>query len=85
VCGGGARHNACGRRHLPAFDRRSTPVFIRSVNFDPKGAEHWLCRDVTGDVTAAAAGDDDINRFTLRGSFYHAYVRLAACPPPTGR
>ena len=27
----------------------------------------------------------DINRFTLRGSFYHAYVRLAACPPPTGR
>jgi len=87
VCGGG-QHNACGRRHLPAFGRRSPTVFIRSVNLDPKGAEHWLCsvddQSASSSSSAAAAAPPDINRFTFYGSFYHTYVHLATCDPPKG-
>jgi len=55
------------------------------VNFDPKGAEHWLCDvDQQSSTSSAAAAAADINRFTFHGSFYHTYVRLATCDPPKG-
>jgi len=47
--------------------------FIKYISMDPNGTDHWYCRQHEGH-----------NRFSLVGSYYYAYVRVATCPPPVG-
>jgi len=84
VCDGGQK-TACGQRGLPERGQRTAPLFLRLVNFDPAGPEHWQCD-----------GDDDVpqasrlplppphNSYTFYGSYYHAYVKVASCDTPHG-
>lgn len=50
------------------------PVFLKVVNFDPKGQDHWQCDE-----------DQELNSYTFKGSYYHVYVKLASCDTPKGR
>lgn len=70
TCQGGPR-NACRKRTLPP-EALSTD-FLKVVNFDPQGLDHWQCRE-----------DEELNSYTFLGSYYHAYVKLATCPAPAG-
>ena len=83
LCNGG-RRNACGRRHLPDVGRSSPTAFIKTVNFDPKGTDHWYCGAVDQN-NADNVLDADLNRYTFFGSYYNIYVKLASCDPPKGR
>jgi hypothetical protein len=47
--------------------------FIKYVSMDPNGTDHWYCRQ-----------HEDRNRFSLTGSYYYAFVKVASCPPPVG-
>lgn len=72
LCYGGKK-NACGQRSLPERGRESLPVFLRSVNFDPVGPDHWRC------------GEDELqNSYSFKGSYYHVYVKMANCGPVKG-
>lgn len=53
--------------------RGDAPMFIKYVSMDPNGTDKWYCND-----------RDERNRYTLTGSYYYAYVKMASCPPPTG-
>lgn len=64
----------CGLRNLPSFRRGSEEVFLKFLNFDPLGPEHWQCANETRAR----------NAYTLTGSYYHAYIKVASCNPPTG-
>jgi len=70
VCDGG-RKNACKKRSL--LENTST-VFLKVVNFDPRGQEHWQCQV-----------DEELNSYTFQGSYYHVYVKLATCDAPLGK
>lgn len=72
VCDGGA-HNVCGLKTLPERGRPTKRLFIKHVVFDPQGADYWTC-----------STRDGRNSYTFVGSYYHIYVKLASCPPPTG-
>jgi len=86
VCDGG-RKTACGQRGLPARGQRTVPLFLRSVNFDPAGPEHWQCDD---HADSGGGGADELsqmpahNSYTFHGSYYHAYVKVASCDTPRG-
>ena len=81
VCDGGQK-SACGQRGLPERGQRTSPLFLRSVNFDPAGPEHWEC-DSEDDVAQAALLPSH-NFYTFYGSYYHAYVKVATCDTPHG-
>ena len=81
VCDGGQK-TACGQRGLPQRAHRTSPLFVRSVNFDPAGPEHWQC-DSDHDVTQAGLLPTH-NSYTFYGSYYHAYVKVASCDTPHG-
>ena len=91
LCGGG-RHNACGRRHLPPAGQPSATSFIKSVNLDPLGSSHWHCSDAaeypglssSSSSSSSSVVASRLNSYTFAGSYYHVYVKLADCPPPTG-
>lgn len=71
-CDGG-RLNTCGVRNMPDRSQASPTWFIKYVNFDLAGADHWFC-----------PGLEDKTWFTLTGSYYHAYVKMASCDKPKG-
>ena len=73
VCEGGKR-SACGQRGLPERGAASEAMLIRSVNFEPKGEEHWQC------------GEGELqNSYTFKGSYYNVYVKLATRDIPMGK
>jgi len=84
VCDGG-RKTACGQRGLPERGQRTAPLFLRSVNFDPAGPEHWQC-DSEDDFPEASLLPlpPPHNSYTFYGSYYHAYVKVASCDTPHG-
>ena len=87
LCGGG-RRNACGRRHLPRAGQPSATAFIKSVNLDPLGSGHWHCAESTGRSTSSSdvtTTRRHLNSYTFVGSYYHVYVKLASCSPPSGQ
>ncbi|KAK2148614.1 hypothetical protein LSH36_489g02017 [Paralvinella palmiformis] len=67
----GAQHNVCGLRHLPEKGHSTATVFINNLQLDPWGPDHWYCE-----------GKEMDNFYTFKGSYYHAYVKLASCPIP---
>jgi len=94
VCDGG-RRNSCGSRHAPLRGHASPTWFLRYISLDLDGHDNWYC-DRT--AAAAAAADDDAddddkpvarprqrNAFTLFGSYYYVYAKLATCRAPTGQ
>lgn len=42
LCDGG-RRNACGKKHLPEAGHPTSSDVLQSIDFNPKGVEHWLC------------------------------------------
>ncbi|KAI0240568.1 hypothetical protein LSAT2_008697, partial [Lamellibrachia satsuma] len=60
-CNGGRRHS-CGVRHLPQISEATPTMFLKYVNLDPRGVDHWTCQ----------AAD---NSYTFHGSYYHVYVK----------
>ena len=72
VCDGG-RRNACKKRALPDNGHATSTVFLKAVNFDPKGPDYWLCHE-----------EYDYNSYTFKGSYYNVYVKLASCDTPKG-
>jgi len=83
VCDGGQK-TACGQRGLPERGQRTTPVFLRSVNFDPAGPDHWQCDDAEDGLSDAGLLLPPHNSYTFYGSYYHAYVKVASCDTPRG-
>jgi len=81
ICDGG-RKSACGQRGLPGRGQRTSPLFLRSVHFDPSGPDHWKC-DSEDDVAQAGLLPPH-NSYTFYGSYYHAYVKVASCDTPHG-
>jgi len=73
ICDGGKK-TACGQRNLPLRGQASATVFLKSVNFDPVGQDHWRCEQ-----------SDVFNAYTFKGSYYHAYVKLASCDMSQGK
>jgi len=72
VCEGGKK-SVCGSRNLPARGQPSSPLILKSVNFDPVGPDYWQC------------GDNELqNTYSFKGSYYYAYVKLATCDIPRG-
>lgn len=65
---------ACGLRNVPSRGQRSSTWFIKYVNLDLVGSDHWYC-----------TGHELKNFYTFAGSFYHAYVKLAECDVPKGK
>jgi len=82
VCDGGP-DTACGQRGLPERGQRTSPLFLRSVNFDPAGPEHWQC-DNEDDAASQLPLPPPHNSYTFHGSYYHAYVKVASCDTPRG-
>lgn len=68
----GATKNVCGQRFLPERGQRSPTYFVKDVNFDPRGTDHWLCNQTA----------DTLSTYTFRGTYYHAFVRVATCNAP---
>jgi len=81
--GGGGQKTACGQRGLPERGHRTAPLFLRAVNFDPAGPEHWQC-DADDDAALARSLLPPHNSYTFHGSYYHAYVKVASCDTPRG-
>jgi len=81
ICDGGTK-TACGQRDLPDRGQRTAPVFLRSVNFDPAGPDHWQC-DREDDMVQAGLLPPH-NFYTFYGSYYYAYVKVASCDTPRG-
>lgn len=73
LCDGGLK-NGCGKRYLPESGQSSATTFIKAVNFDTKGTDHWRCD-----------AENDLNSFTFFGSYYNVYVKLASCDIPKGQ
>lgn len=73
VCDGG-RRSACKKRNLPDTAHVVQTVFLKLVNFDPKGEDNWQCQE-----------EEELNSYTFKGSYYHVYVKLASCDPPKGK
>ena len=72
-CNGG-NHNVCGLRNLPQKGHSTSTMFINNLELNPQGGGHWYCE-----------GKEMDNFYTFQGSYYHAYVKLASCPIPTGK
>ena len=73
TCNGGPV-NTCGYRILPDKGQMSPPVFIIFGQFDPNGTDHLVC-----------ASRKTNNSFSLSGSYYHAFVKMATCDKPQGK
>lgn len=73
TCTGGPDHS-CGFRGNPAKDSVSKQYLVRELKMDPAGDKSWVCPD---DPVAN-------NSFTLLGSYYHVYLKVAQCEPPGG-
>jgi len=84
ICDGGQK-SACGQRGLPERGQRTVPLFVRSINFDPSGPDHWKC-DSEHEAEAGRAANllPPYNSYTFYGSYYHAYVKVASCDTPHG-
>ena len=80
VCDGGPK-TACGQRGLPDRGQRTAALFLRSVNFDPAGPEHWQC---DADDHLSLPLPPPHNSYTFYGSYYYAYVKVASCDTPRG-
>ena len=74
-CDGG-EVNQCGTSHLPLRGQRSPVMFIKSATMDPIGHQSFSCPPFT---------NNEENMYTFKGSYYHAYIKLASCPAPRGR
>lgn len=72
ACEGGQR-NVCGLNHLPNKDYVSVTVFLRNLEFDPEGADYFRCGE-----------NPSSGSYTLFGSYYHVYVKVASCRKPHG-
>lgn len=70
TCRGGVK-NSCRKRILPE-DMGTN--FLKVVNFDPRGQDHWQCED-----------EVELNSYTFKGSYYHVYVKIASCDILTGK
>ena len=70
-CYGGPRHS-CGLRHLPRVSQTTPTMFLKYVNLDPRGLDHFACPGA-------------VNSYTFRGSYYHVYAKLKKCLAPTGQ
>ncbi|ELT88398.1 hypothetical protein CAPTEDRAFT_195684 [Capitella teleta] len=73
TCSGGQAHT-CGYRHLPDKSQVTSNIFLEYIQLDPQGDGHKLCNSTAG----------AINSYTLFGSYYHVYVKMAKCKPPRG-
>lgn len=74
VCDGGTM-NACGLKGLPTKGTLPTTVtFLVIAKMDPDGPNRRMCQ---GPATRLS--------YTMLGSFYHMYVKIADCPPPKGK
>lgn len=73
--GGRGPASGCGMRNVPSRRTHSDVVtwFIKYVSMDLYGPDHWYC-----------SGLEQLNGYTLTGSYYYAYVKMASCPLPTG-
>jgi len=83
VCDGGPA-NGCGMRNVLPSSRHPQSAssaaasdtdtwFIKYVSMDLYGTDNWYC-----------PGHEQLNGYTFTGSYYHAYVKMASCPVPTG-
>src|SRR6218665_1507505 len=70
---GGHQVTSCGNRNLPPRGTTSPTLFLRYINIDLEGPDHWYC-----------TGKENRNWYILTGSYYYAYVRMAVCSKPTG-
>ena len=73
-CYGGER-NVCGSWNLPLKGATSGAVFLKRVIMAPNGENSNGC------FQQPVARKS----FTFTGSYYHAYVKLASCPPIKGK
>jgi len=71
----GAKKNVCGQRLLPEKGAHGTSIFLKDLNFDPRGHDHWSCPDLP---------EVALSSYTFRGSYYYAYVKVATCAIPKG-
>src|SRR6218665_2382836 len=62
------------KRNPPDTAHVVQTVFLKLVNFDPKGEDNWQCQE-----------EEELNSYTFKGSYYHVYVKLASCDPPKGK
>ena len=53
---------------------RTRTLFLKNVKFDPLGPAHWYCPDFP----------ENYSYYNFIGSYYHAYIKVAQCPKPTG-
>lgn len=86
VCDGG-RRNSCGLRHAPLRGHASPTWFLRYVSLDLDGHDNWYCDKASTDDDDNNGGGDGgrHNAFTLVGSYYYVYAKLASCRPPSGQ
>ena len=74
-CEGNLKKNACGQRGLPTRGMQTSTIFLRSVNFDPEGLDHWQC----------SPSNELHTSYTLKGTYYNAYVKMSNCDIPFGQ
>lgn len=72
-CDGWGEVTACGLRNMPESGQVSQTWFLKYVNLDMYGPDHWFC-----------TGQEMRNLYTFAGSYYYAFVKLASCNVPTG-
>ena len=73
---GTAASNVCGYRNLPLANQSTDVVFLKYVNFDPLGPDHWRC-PVGGGTTVGLTGSDNAAAAAASGS-------TGGAGPPTG-
>lgn len=72
-CDGWGELTACGLRNMPESGQASPTWFLKYVNFDLYGPDHWYC-----------SGKESNNFYSFVGSYYFAYMKMASCDVPKG-